>query len=133
MKEAIEGSLNLDAHPSTSTSIYIKVLEGDGSIHSLAAGAIIAANAACREARISMFDDVLATCVRIDKSGGMSGYSGHLASSAQASLCVAVQLASKRVSFIDMTGQVTNADSVEEGITLAEHLVENMRARVDLR
>jgi hypothetical protein len=123
----------LDARASTSTGIYIKVLEGDGSLHSLAAGAIIAANAACREARISMFDDVLATCVRIDSSGSMSGYSGHDSSSSRASLCVAVQLASKRVSFIDMTGQFTNADSVEEAITLAEHLVEDMRARVDLR
>ena len=132
MKEAVEGSLNLDSHPSSSTTIQIKILEAAGGLHSIVAPAIIASSVACREAAINMNDEVICMCISTDKSGDMTHFSGHVSSRESSSVAVAFKVRSRQVSFIDLIGKMSDAEAIEAVIHTADSLVESMCTRLGI-
>lgn len=132
VKEAIEGSLNLDSHPSSSTMIQIKILEAVGDIHSLIAPAITAASVACREAGINMNDEVVCMCINADGEGNMTNYSGQMRPRGSASVAVAFKVRSRQVSFIDLLGRLPHAEGVDAVIHTAGTLVDSMCNRLGI-
>ena len=124
VKEAIEGTINMEQYPNAAISIHIKVLQCNQSIHSLISPAIAAAIAACREGGISMKEAVVAVPVAIVEQEYVVDPNAFPPTAAAATIAFNVE--SRSVSLLHLTGIVKNADAVDSMVNVADGIVGNL-------
>ena len=126
VREAVEGCINLDAHPNSAITVAIKFLQAPCELEALVGPCITAASIALRDAGISMDDFVIAVSLPARKSSQLDTPIN------KGCATIGLSLSDKKVRYLHVKDSIPSAADLESMVGEAEMLIESICSRVGL-